>query len=59
MTKDEYYIMKIRQLKILRRQEDHIRYQIEEIESELEDIPNQKFSQLKMKADGVDAYHKL
>ena len=56
MTREEYFIMKIRQLNILRREERHIQEQIKEIQNELEPLSNQEFSKLKVIADGFDGY---
>ena len=59
MTKEEYFVMKIRQLNILRREERHIQEQIKEIQNELEPLSNQEFSKYKCIADGQPNYHTL
>lgn len=59
MTRDEYFIMKIRQLKILKNQKSHIDEQIKEINTELEQLSDKEFSKLKQIADGTGAYQNL
>ena len=59
MTKQEYFVMKIRQLNILKREAKHLQDQIEEIQKELEPLSNKEFSEYKFIADGVPSYHNL
>ena len=53
MTEEEYYVMKIRQLKILRHQEARIRGEISEIQKELDKVSDKDFMRYKDIADGV------
>ena len=59
MTEQEYYVMKIRQLKILRHQENRLRGEIDEILKELDKIPDKEFIRLKQIADSVEHYQEV
>jgi len=59
MTKDEYYVMKIRQKSILMHHLKRIQGEIKEIDEELEKIPDREFIHLKRIADGIEHYHTL
>ena len=59
MTEQEYYVMKIRQLKILRHQENRLRGEINEILKELDKIPDKEFIRFKQIADGVEHYQEV